>query len=846
MPDDLLHIQASPSSFGGLIGQGAEQFGAGAFKASQNFGQIVADDSSNQYQEQVNKILHGDPTKTVIGPDGQPTQDMGYLGLHGRAALDARPQVESQMDQLAQSIRSKLATPEQQLEFDNFSRRYRTVVSSQIGTHAETQANVYAVGVNKATADNTLTHITNNPNDDQIFQHGVEDLKGAYVRNSQLAGGGPQAATDAVSRATADAWRARIQTIAVKEPMRAAQMADQHQTELGAEYPGLAESLRGRSQQQQGYTVGASALASSRAKFSYNSPALPVFAQASSSVPGGYSSAGLSRTIQIESHGNPTASNGHMVGLGQFSPTTWAQFGEGDRTDPQQAILATQRYAAANRPVLTSALGREPTDAELYLAHQQGPGGAVALLTHPNMSAVDVLTPIYHGNRALAATAIRGNGGDPNAPASAFTSLWTGRFNGGPGVASIAPAGGQTMTMPEGTQGTAAPVSLPAAEEPLLSIPEAPPALASEVPGVTAPQAPIVPQQRLQAPTEGIRADAYSAIINNPDLSPEVKQHALAYISQTYQAQQIAELGDTKAKKDANDQAAGQYVSKILTGNTSGLLEQIASDPHLTWETKRTLGDALLHSASGEEMGAIRSYGPGFWQAYKAVTAPVNDPSYIGDVNAILRRAAPGGDLSMAGAQKLITVMHENQRSVNDQAVSRARVGLLSYAKSKLSFQDDTGFVKIRDPKGEAIFNAQFIPKFEAAYDQWIQKGKDPWDFLTQDNIDKMLKGMRSQSQMAQDKLAASGEAPAGGSPALPPAPQNVDQAGWNKIMSAPLSTTNGAPFPKAAFAQAVQMLIAQPTPENIRLFDQSKFGRAGFRAEDIVQQLKPQHQAQQ
>jgi hypothetical protein len=67
---------------------------------------------------------------------------------------------------------------------------------------------------------------------------------------------------------------------------------------------------------------------------------------------------------------------------------------------------------ADNKASLTSALGREPTDAELYLAHQQGAGGAIKLLQNPNM------TPAQLG----LGQAVAVNNGNPNAPAVAFTN----------------------------------------------------------------------------------------------------------------------------------------------------------------------------------------------------------------------------------------------------------------------------------------------------------------------------------------------------------------------------------------------------------------------------------------
>ena len=90
-PNDYQHINATADSFGGQIAKGVEQFGAGATHAGRFFGQVAADDAANQFQDLSTKILHGDPNKTVPGPDGKPQPDTGYMGLQGDAALRARP-----------------------------------------------------------------------------------------------------------------------------------------------------------------------------------------------------------------------------------------------------------------------------------------------------------------------------------------------------------------------------------------------------------------------------------------------------------------------------------------------------------------------------------------------------------------------------------------------------------------------------------------------------------------------------------------------------------------------------------------------------------------------------------
>ncbi len=73
---------------------------------------------------------------------------------------------------------------------------------------------------------------------------------------------------------------------------------------------------------------------------------------------------------------------------------------------------------ARTRQELASQLGRDPTNAEVYLAHQQGVAGASALLANPDKPAGQVVRPINISN----------NGGDPNAPAREFIRHWQDKY----------------------------------------------------------------------------------------------------------------------------------------------------------------------------------------------------------------------------------------------------------------------------------------------------------------------------------------------------------------------------------------------------------------------------------
>jgi hypothetical protein len=139
--------------------------------------------------------------------------------------------------------------------------------------------------------------------------------------------------------------------------------------------------------------------------------------EAENGLPPGY----LERTAFIESRGDPSAKNPNSSagGLFQFIDSTAKQYGVKDKFDPVQATDGAVDVAVDNMRILTTALGRKPTAAELYLAHQQGGEGARRLLANPNAKAVDI----------VGAEAVRLNGGDVNMSAGEFASLWLDKFN---------------------------------------------------------------------------------------------------------------------------------------------------------------------------------------------------------------------------------------------------------------------------------------------------------------------------------------------------------------------------------------------------------------------------------
>lgn len=129
----------------------------------------------------------------------------------------------------------------------------------------------------------------------------------------------------------------------------------------------------------------------------------------------------MTRLALVESGGNPNAASSLSSASGpfQFIKSTAQQYGLTNPNDPTASADAAARLTLDNKAALTQALGREPTSGELYLAHQQGAGGAAKLLSNPD-------APV---EAVIGAEAARNNGATPGMTAGQFANKWTGRFS---------------------------------------------------------------------------------------------------------------------------------------------------------------------------------------------------------------------------------------------------------------------------------------------------------------------------------------------------------------------------------------------------------------------------------
>lgn len=732
--DDYLQIQPK-------AGEGLAQVGQSAVDLSKVFGQVQVNDVTNQVMKQARDITDH------------------FQSLSGKDALDAQASTQAALDKVFADGGSQLGSLDQQDQYNQTTRTYQDrYFGGMIASHAAQAGQEYQKQVNATTYENGMNQIASNPDSDSNFQLGLNLALGGAVKDLQASGN----ATDktlmgaAVAKATQDAWATRIQAVAVKDPLRAQQMADANQANLGPKYAEIADALRDRADAAAGVQAGQAALAGSGAPGASGATA-PMPA-----TPGNVSSDQVwGAILGNESSGgniNSAASPDGAIGAGQIMPATFQA-----NAKPGQNI---------NNPADNLDVSRR-------------------LIQHYYQQ--------YNGDPARVAVA----------------------YFSGPG--NVAPAGSPTPWIndfrDQGGKGT--PVSTYVAN-----------ALNRLQPGTAA----------------NPKASAYAAILDNPNLSPQAREHAIEYVNQTLTLQQVADQGTQQQQDMASQKAANDYTTQMLTAVSNGqaippdFLQHVAADPSLKADAKTALFDyALRLTGDSKAVG----YGPGYLKAYNSILAPYGTPGKISDPTSILQMAGPGGPLTPTGAQALIQTLQQSQSGIDGAGIEQSKASVLNYAKSKLSFEDDTGPVKIPDPVGERAFDAQFVPQFEAGYAAWVKAGKDPMAYLGDTkSIDAMINRIRPASQMAQDKIAAMNgltgddtqQTPGVAQNAPPPPPPPGIAAGkWGGVVS-DTPGQGASKWSQGAWGQALALLMSDPKKYG-PYFD-AKFGADGFSAAQVVQQL--------
>lgn len=588
-----MQIQASPQDFGAQVGQSAEKLGstleqagtetvgtAGQYQQRQN--NIKIDGAYYSLLAQHNAKLAGDPS--VPG-------DTGYFGLHGQAAVDARPALDQSLEDIRQNIRAGLDNDAQRLEFDQQSRRLAMNTTSRIDSKYEMESNNAAQLSNDFGAAARNRSVAIDPYNTENLQHQLADDDVKQRAQAALKGADPNTPegaavyagfvqhgrqnlfrTDAVAMGNlnpVDAVKFLNENRGEFDPEMWRQLTDQFKT--GADRQAVAAGVAG----VVGHPVSASGINGGSNTGPIANPSLPPEAQkflpALSGGEGNYASPAPTG----DRSGQPIANNRY-----QFLRATWngaasaAGVDVGD-TSPQAQDTVAWDHARA-----------------VYKANTGG-----------NLQA-DIAA-----------------GGNEAKIAGALNKVWP---------------------------------SLPGGSEQNTTLAQFSARLGSGPGGAPAPSSPHSPApyglEFTQMQTA--REQAATQFPNRPDLQRQMIDGVWQDIQQTNTLQAKYEAEQAKQLRDTQQAAGNTFLKQILTDPKSLDLPALEASP-LTWEQKNDLYNvAQAHLKETATDREAKTYGSGFWSAYQQVHS--TDPATrINDPSQLWSRGGPNGDLSLAGIDKL-------------------------------------------------------------------------------------------------------------------------------------------------------------------------------------------------
>ena len=161
----------------------------------------------------------------------------------------------------------------------------------------------------------------------------------------------------------------------------------------------------------------------------------------------------LKTIVYLESRGNPEAQSKQSSagGIMQFIDDTAKSYNLENRFDVNESLDAGSKLLTNNVSHLKSVLGREPTPAEIYLAHQQGATGALRLLKDPSINVLDV--------ENMTKSKVVKNGGNVDMTAGEFANMWMQKANDAANFIGGGDTSTQTAAVPETQQPTTQTVS---------------------------------------------------------------------------------------------------------------------------------------------------------------------------------------------------------------------------------------------------------------------------------------------------------------------------------------------------------------------------------------------------
>jgi lysozyme len=739
-PGDYQHIEANPEAFGGGVAKGVQQLGQGVEQAAGNVfniaefqGKIRVDDQVNHFITNHNQILYGDPAKSSTGADGAPVVDTGYMGLTGRAALDAREDTLKALEKTRQQGSENLQSEQEKYQYNMATRRLMNETEVRIGSHADQQNKVWASGVNNDQAYLGLQaisrHLTDSPVDKQARLAAFDSVTKARVQEAQIKyGNDPTAAEAARARANVEAVTAWVKGVEGTGDFAAAQkIAENHKDELGTQYEPIVAGLRTKVDQQIGNQISSDHI--NQAKGVRFGPGA-VAGIPANFIAGIKASEGFAARAQWDykqftnGYGTRAAHSAEII----------------DRETADRRFADEITHAANFVDKVNPNLDTGTRAALTSLTYNGGGSWANGRLGQLIRAGdIEGAKQVFQSYTHAGGTVLQGLVDRRNREVG-----WFGKENVEPS-AEPQPAAYQPGTNQSGTNQPGTSTRPLAAGAPIGEAPQGASFQPGAVPQI--PEAPTGPVTQPSVPTptpvniaSSIKPSVFRGILEDPRYieNPRAGQYALADAARQLQAEQIAENQQAGAAKAQNEAAASHFTAELGKMQYSSNPDFIGLDKQVIAAIDNRQIDAKtgheirgwIADASGGKIN--KTYGNGYNELWQAVHADDDDPMKIDDPSQLRPFVGDGVRGITPAGYKQLTADMEEKKTPAGAARAEAKKGFLEDARKKITFTNPE--LRLVDPKGEERYL-----KFLAAYNDELKaahEAKPPIPFWEMFNPD--------------------------------------------------------------------------------------------------------------
>lgn len=234
----MLRIDASPASFGGLIAQGEQRFGAGAEQAGANLmGAALKVQAMNNEAD-----ARGASNKFMADAGKAWAQ---YGTLEGKEAVDAYPKFVDTLNALQQQHADGLGSPQARNDFLNASSYMVNRLTLMSSTHAAEQQRAYWKQSHVANIANTTQFGVLMQNDPQTIDVAANSIADSVEQLGQMSGWDPERVKAETANTLGKYYRTVIEAQAARDPAAAQATFERAKTRMdGASIATVEASLR--------------------------------------------------------------------------------------------------------------------------------------------------------------------------------------------------------------------------------------------------------------------------------------------------------------------------------------------------------------------------------------------------------------------------------------------------------------------------------------------------------------------------------------------------------------------------------------------------------------------------